>query len=243
MTASLDPKYVLRRFRNRVNLLFEIRRNYWVVGAMNDQDRCVNILNLSISSKLRDDRKLNSWKEPKHPSRHGGKRRERSLKHYSAYLRVSGQVRSYGRAKGLTKRNDRASRGVPRLGQILIRSLCIPVKTTFTWRAFTSTVAAILHRQHIGGRIVKELVYVCAIRDISSISVKRQERKLCVRRRNPPRVQLYTIRRAKPHVFHRQILRMPVSIKTARFVREENQVRLKEAGKHQNGEVSDYGNA
>lgn len=51
------------------------------------------------------------------------------------------------------------------------------------------------------------------------------------------------IRRPQPNVFYRQTLRMPIAVKLAGFVREEDQVRFKDSCERQHRQIGEHQNA
>ena len=69
--------------------------------------------------------------------------------------------------------------------------------------------------------------------------MKGEESKSRLVARDPPRVELDTVRGREPNVFHIQATRMPVAVEAARIVREEDQVRFEHADEHQDQEIGD----
>jgi len=78
-----------------------------------------------------------------------------------------------------------------------------------------------------------------AVADVGGVTVKGEESESRLATRDPPRVELDTVRGRDPNVFHIQTTRMPLAVEAPGIVREEDQAQLEHADECQDQEIGD----
>ena len=71
-------------------------------------------------------------------------------------------------------------------------------------------------------RFVEKLISRRTIGDVGSVTMESENCKSCLLVRYPPRVELDSVRRSQPNIFNIQTSRMPVALKAAGIVWEED---------------------
>src|SRR6267142_6692143 len=121
--------------------------------------------------------------------------------------------------------------------EIQVGCVGIAIDAALVWPPFTSSVSAIFQCQNIRRRISEKFVNRGAISDIPCVAVEREKRKLRRLTGNPPSVQLRAIIRTKPNILSAQPARVPITSKSIRVIREEDQPRFKYAAQRQHQHV------
>ena len=127
--------------------------------------------------------------------------------------------------------------GRPRRRTVLIGCFGIEVEASLARFTLTVTVATILKRKDVGGRVVQEFVSGRAISDVGCVAVESKECEFRVRTGNPPSVELGAVGSRKPDILESERTRMPVAFKAGWIVWEENHVTLEEANQGQQDHV------
>ena len=103
MAVSLNSKKNLRVLSTLVGFLTHPERNDWILGAMDDQDRGFDLIELIFGIELLANKQWESWEKPEGPPRHHRCGRERRLQHYPSNLLLRSQTRCRRRSERLTK--------------------------------------------------------------------------------------------------------------------------------------------
>ena len=164
---------------------------------------------------------------------------ERGLKHDTCDLAVGCQVSGHSGAEGLSEANDHFGVGTFCVHKIFVGRFGIAVAASFARLPFAVTVTAVFQGKYVCMCAAQKFIDGCAVGDVGGVALKGEESKSRLVARDPPRVELDTVRGREPNVFHIQATRMPVAVEAARIVREEDQVRFEHADEHQDQEIGD----
>src|SRR5258708_5167723 len=164
---------------------------------------------------------------------------KRSLKHHARDLAVCCQVSSDSGAEGLAEGNDCFGVGTLCVHKVFVGRFGIAVDASFARLAFAVTVTAVFQGKYVCMCTAKKFVDRRAVGDVGGVTVKGEESESRFVSRDPPRVELDTVRSGDPNVFHIQTARMPVAIEPAGIVREEDQARFEHADERQDQEIGD----
>ena len=127
-------------------------------------------------------------------------------------------------AKGLPERNDRLAVDASCVYKVFVGRLGIAIDSGFARLSFAAPVTAVFQGKNIYVRAVEKFVGRRAVGDVGSITVESENCKSCLIFRDPPRVEFDSVGGCQPNVFNIETSRMPVALKAAGIVWEEDQV-------------------
>src|SRR6266850_4026333 len=165
---------------------------------------------------------------------------ERGLKHHTCDLAVGSQVSGHSGAEGLSEGNDRFGFGTFCVYEVFVGRFGIAVDASIARLPFAVIVTAVFEGKYVCMCAAEKFIDGCTVGDVGGVTVKGEEsksRRLVAR--DPPRVELDTVRGGEPNVFHIQATRVPVALEAARIVREEDQARFEHADECQDQEIGD----
>ena len=184
-------------------------------------------------------KKVDAREKPKNlvgDSRGGWKR---GLKHHTRDLPVGCQMSGDGGTEGLAEGNDRFWVDTLCAYKVFVGRFGIAVDTSFARLPFAVTVTSVFQSKYVCMCTTEKFIDRCAVGDVGGVTVKGEESKSRLVPRDPPRVELDTVRGGEPNVFQIQAARMPVAVEAAGIVREEDQARLEHADECQDQEIGD----
>jgi len=184
-------------------------------------------------------KKVDAREKPKNlvgDSRGGWKR---GLKHHTRDLPVGCQMSGDGGTEGLAEGNDRFWVDTLCAYKVFVGRFGIAVDTSFARLPFAVTVTSVFQSKYVCMCATEKFIDRCAVGDVGGVTVKGEESKSRLVPRDPPRVELDTVRGCEPNVFQIQTARMPVAVEAAGIVREEDQARLEHADECQDQEIGD----
>ena len=164
---------------------------------------------------------------------------KRGLKHDTSDLAVGCQMNGDSSAEGLAEGNDRFGIDTFYVHKVFVAGFGIAVDAGFARLSFTAAITAVFQGKYVCRCAAEKFIDGCAVGDVGGVTVKGEESKSRLVARDPPRVELDTVRGREPNVFHIQATRMPVAVEAARIVREEDQVRFEHADECQDQEIGD----
>ena len=115
----------------------------------------------------------------------------------------------------------------------------ITVDSGFARLSFAAAVTAVFQGKYIYMYTVEKFIGRCAVGDVGGVTVKSEKSKSCLVVRDPPRVELDTVRGCEPNVFNIQTTRMPVAVEAAGIVWDKDQARFEHADERQDREVGE----
>ena len=185
-------------------------------------------------------KKAHTREKPKKLTGNSRSRWKRSFKHHTCDPAVGCQVSGDGTTKGLAEGNDRLGVGTFCVYKVFVGCSGIEVNTSFARAPFAVTVAAVFQGKYVCRCAAKKFIDGRAVGHVGGVTVKGEESESRLVSRDPPRVELDTVRGSDPNVFHIQIARMPIAVEASGIVREEDQARFEHADECQHYEIADY---
>jgi hypothetical protein len=239
MAVSINSNEDLRGMSTLVGFLTHPEWYHWILGAMDDHERNSDLIELIFRIELLANKQRESWEKPEGPPRNGRSGREWRLQHNPSYLFLRSQTRCHGRSKRLTERNNLYGSNCLSVDEELVTCLSIEVQTGLAWVAFALAISTVFNSEHVRRRIAQKFVDVGPIGDVSSVSMKCQERKLRSLTWNPPSMQFHTVGRVQPHVLNGETSRIPVSCESIGHIGEKDQVRFEHSYQEQSQTIPD----
>lgn len=239
MAAAVDFKEVFGRKGCIIYFLTELKWNNGILTAVDDQNGSADFLQPGLRIELPTYKKADAREKPINlagDSRSGWKR---GLKHHTRDLAVDCQVSGDCGSEGLTEGNDRFGVGTFCVHEVFVGRFGIAVDASFARLSFAVTVTAVFQGKYVCMCAAEKFIDGRAVGDVGGVAVKGQESKSRLVARDPPRVELDTVRGREPNVFYIQTTRMPVAGEAAGIVRVENSARFEHADDCQGQEIGE----